>query len=248
MKRHDGRTPEELRPVTIERGFTKYAEGSVRIGFGDTWLICTASVEEKVPSFLRGSGQGWITAEYSMLPRATEIRSPRDSVKGRISGRSHEIQRIVGRSLRAGVDLGKLGERTVWVDCDVIQADGGTRTAAITGGFVALVDALRKLYGGGHIDCIPVRSFIAALSVGKVEGVIMADLCYEEDAAAEVDFNIVMNDRGEFIELQGTGESGTFSRNELDRLLDIAGEGVGKLIKMQKDSLALTKEEEESFL
>jgi ribonuclease PH len=211
-------------------------------------LICTASVEEKVPSFLRGSGQGWITAEYSMLPRATEIRSPRDSVKGRISGRSHEIQRIVGRSLRAGVDLGKLGERTVWVDCDVIQADGGTRTAAITGGFVALVDALRKLYGGGHIDCIPVRSFIAALSVGKVEGVIMADLCYEEDAAAEVDFNIVMNDRGEFIELQGTGESGTFSRNELDRLLDIAGEGVGKLIKMQKDSLALTKEEEESLL
>jgi len=248
MKRRDGRAPEEIRPVTIERGFTKYAEGSVRIGFGDTWLICTASVEEKVPSFLRGSGQGWITAEYSMLPRATEIRSPRDSVKGRISGRSHEIQRIVGRSLRAGVDLGKLGERTVWVDCDVIQADGGTRTAAITGGFVALVDALRKLYGGGHIDCIPVRSFIAALSVGKVEGVIMADLCYEEDAAAEVDFNIVMNDRGEFIELQGTGESGTFSRNELDRLLDIAGEGVGKLIKMQKDSLALTKEEEESLL
>jgi ribonuclease PH len=146
------------------------------------------------------------------------------------------------------VDLGKLGERTVWVDCDVIQADGGTRTAAITGGFVSLVDALRKLYRGGHIDCIPLRSFIAALSVGKVEGVIMADLCYEEDAAAEVDFNIVMNDRGEFIELQGTGESGTFSRNELDRLLDIAGEGVGKLIKMQKDSLALTKEEEESLL
>jgi ribonuclease PH len=183
-----------------------------------------------------------------MLPRATEIRSPRDSVKGRISGRSHEIQRLVGRSLRAGVDLGKLGERTVWVDCDVIQADGGTRTAAITGGFVALVDALRKLYRGGHIDCIPLRSFIAALSVGKVEGVIMADLCYEEDAAAEVDFNIVMNGRGEFIELQGTGESGTFSRNELDRLLDIAGEGVGKLIKMQKESLALTEEEEESFL
>lgn len=248
MKRRDGRAPEELRPVTIERGFTKYAEGSVRIGFGDTWLICTASVEEKVPSFLRGSGQGWITAEYSMLPRATETRSPRDSVKGRISGRSHEIQRLVGRSLRAGVDLGKLGERTVWVDCDVIQADGGTRTAAITGGFVALVDALRKLYRGGHIDCIPLRSFIAALSVGKVEGVIMADLCYEEDAAAEVDFNIVMNGRGEFIELQGTGESGTFSRNELDRLLDIAGEGVGKLIKMQKESLALTEEEEESFL
>jgi ribonuclease PH len=248
MKRRDGRAPEEIRPVTIERGFTKYAEGSVRIGFGDTWLICTASVEEKVPSFLRGSGQGWITAEYSMLPRATETRSPRDSVKGRISGRSHEIQRLVGRSLRAGVDLGKLGERTVWVDCDVIQADGGTRTAAITGGFVALVDALRKLYRGGHIDCIPLRSFIAALSVGKVEGVIMADLCYEEDAAAEVDFNIVMNGRGEFIELQGTGESGTFSRNELDRLLDIAGEGVGKLIKMQKESLALTEEEEESFL
>jgi len=248
MKRRDGRGPEEIRPVTIERGFTKYAEGSVRIGFVDTWLICTASVEEKVPSFLRGSGQGWITAEYSMLPRATETRSPRDSVKGRISGRSHEIQRLVGRSLRAGVDLGKLGERTVWVDCDVIQADGGTRTAAITGGFVSLVDALRKLYRGGHIDCIPLRSFIAALSVGKVEGVIMADLCYEEDAAAEVDFNIVMNGRGEFIELQGTGESGTFSRDELDRLLDIAGEGVGKLIKMQKDSLALTEEEEESFL
>jgi ribonuclease PH len=234
--------------VSIERGFTKYAEGSVRIGFGDTWLICTASVEEKVPAFLRGSGQGWVTAEYSMLPRATETRSPRDSVRGRISGRSHEIQRLIGRSLRAGVELDRLGERTIWVDCDVIQADGGTRTAAITGGFVALVDALRTLRGSGSIDCIPVRAFVAALSVGKVKGEILADLCYEEDAAAEVDCNVVMNDKGEYIELQGTGESGTFLRGELEQLLDIAESGIGRLVQLQKDCLELSEAERETFL
>lgn len=248
MTRRDGRSPEQLRQVTIDRGFTKYAEGSVRVGFGDTWLICTASVEEKVPAFLRGTGQGWITAEYSMLPRATETRSPRDSARGRVSGRSHEIQRLIGRSLRAGVNLGRLGERTVWVDCDVIQADGGTRTAAITGGFVALVDALRNIFKAGNTGCIPVRSFVAALSVGKVEGEILADLCYEEDTAAEVDCNVVMNDKGEFIELQGTGESGTFSRKELDRLLDLAALGIGKLVALQRESLDLTEEEQEAFL
>jgi ribonuclease PH len=248
MTRCDGRAPEELRPVSIERGFTKYAEGSVRIGFGDTWLICTASVEEKVPAFLRGSGQGWVTAEYSMLPRATETRSPRDSVRGRISGRSHEIQRLIGRSLRAGVELDRLGERTIWVDCDVIQADGGTRTAAITGGFVALVDALRTLHGSGSIDCIPVRAFVAALSVGKVKGEILADLCYEEDSAAEVDCNVVMNDKGEYIELQGTGESGTFLRGELEQLLDIAESGIGRLVQLQKDCLELSEAEREAFL
>jgi len=248
MTRCDGRAPEELRPVSIERGFTKYAEGSVRIGFGDTWLICTASVEEKVPAFLRGSGQGWVTAEYSMLPRATETRSPRDSVRGRISGRSHEIQRLIGRSLRAGVELDLLGERTIWVDCDVIQADGGTRTAAITGGFVALVDALRTLRGSGSIDCIPVRAFVAALSVGKVKGEILADLCYEEDSAAEVDCNVVMNDKGEYIELQGTGESGTFLRGELEQLLDIAESGIGRLVQLQKDCLELSETEREAFL
>ncbi len=248
MTRCDGRAPEALRSVTIERDYTKYAEGSVRIGFGDTWVICTASVEEKVPVFLRGSGQGWVTAEYSMLPRATETRSLRDSVKGRISGRSHEIQRLIGRSLRAGVELERLGERTIWIDCDVIQADGGTRTAAITGGFVAMVDAFRKLYGSGSIDCIPVRSFVAALSVGKLDGEILADLCYEEDSAAEVDCNVVMNDKGEYIELQGTGESGTFARHELERLLDVAEEGIAKLVDMQRESLELTEEERGAFL
>jgi len=248
MTRCDGRAPEDLRPVSIERGFTKYAEGSVRIGFGDTWLICTASVEEKVPVFLRGSGQGWVTAEYSMLPRATETRSPRDSVRGRISGRSHEIQRLIGRSLRAGIELDRLGERTIWVDCDVIQADGGTRTAAITGGFVALVDALRILHGAGRIDCIPVRSFVAALSVGKVKGKILTDLCYEEDAAAEVDCNVVMNDKGEYIELQGTGESGTFSKDELKQLLDIAEGGIKRLVQLQKECLELSEAEQEAFL
>ncbi|MFP4482514.1 MAG: ribonuclease PH [Thermovirgaceae bacterium] len=248
MIRCDGRAPGDLRPVTIDRGFTKFAEGSVRIGFGDTWVICTASVEDKVPVFLRGSGQGWVTAEYSMLPRATETRSPRDSVRGRVSGRSHEIQRLIGRSLRAGIDLDLLGERTIWIDCDVIQADGGTRTAAITGGFVALVDALRNLYGSRSIEGIPVRSFVAALSVGKVEGEILADLCYEEDAAAEVDCNIVMNDRGEYIELQGTGESGTFSRDELEGLLNIAERGIGELVELQKESLELTEAEREAFL
>ncbi len=248
MTRCDGRAPEDLRPVSIERGFTKYAEGSVRIGFGDTWLICTASVEEKVPVFLRGSGKGWVTAEYSMLPRATETRSPRDSVRGRISGRSQEIQRLIGRSLRAGIALERLGERTIWIDCDVIQADGGTRTAAITGGFVALVDALRNLHDSGSIDCIPVRSFVAAISVGKVKGEILADLCYGEDSAAEIDCNVVMNEKGEYIELQGTGESGTFSRGELKRLLDIAESGIGRLIRLQRSCLDLSDAEREAFL
>jgi len=242
-QRSDGRGLKDLRPITIEREYIKYAEGSVRICFGDTKVICTASVEEKVPQFLRGTGQGWVTAEYSMLPRATATRSPRDISKGRLNGRSSEIQRLIGRSLRAGVDLAKLGERTIWIDCDVIQADGGTRTAAITGGFVALVDALRTLYKKEVIQCLPISSFVAAVSVGKVNGEIMTDLCYEEDSVAEVDCNVIMNDKGEFIEIQGTGEGGTFSREELLLLLDAAEEGIRKLFALQKESLSLTSEE-----
>lgn len=240
-----GRQDDQLRPVHIERNFNRYAEGSVLVSCGNTRVICTASVEEKVPSFLRGTGQGWVTAEYAMLPRATASRGVRDSVRGKIGGRSHEIQRLIGRSLRAGVDLERLGERTIWVDCDVIQADGGTRTAAITGSFVAVVDALRHLWREGKLDCIPLKSFIAAVSVGKVEGRLLLDLCYEEDSNAEVDCNVVRNGAGEFIEVQGTGEGGTFSRSQLMELLDLAEDGLNRLQKIQRDSLQLTEREEE---
>lgn len=242
-ERIDGRGFKDLRPITIERQYIKYAEGSVRISFGDTKVICTASVEDKVPQFLRGTGQGWVTAEYSMLPRATATRSPRDISKGRLNGRSSEIQRLIGRSLRAGVDLTQLGERTIWIDCDVIQADGGTRTAAITGGFVALVDALRTLHKNALLQGLPITSFVAAVSVGKVDGNIMTDLCYEEDSRAEVDCNVIMNDKGKFIEIQGTGEAGTFSRQELNLLLDVAEEAIRRLFAIQRECLELTEEE-----
>ncbi len=243
-ERLDGRHDGQLREFRIERDFNRYAEGSVLVTCGNTRVICTASVEEKVPSFLRGSGQGWVTAEYAMLPRATASRGVRDSVKGKIGGRSHEIQRLIGRSLRAGVDLGRLGERTIWVDCDVIQADGGTRTTAITGAFVALVDALRHLRNEGKLTSIPVESFIAAVSVGKVEGRLLLDLCYEEDSGAEVDCNVVRNGAGEYIEVQGTGEGGTFSRSELTNLLDLAESGLNELQNIQRLCLEMSAEEE----
>jgi len=243
IRRPDGRAPGDIREISITRGFSRFAEGSAMISFGDTRLICTASVEEKVPIFMRGSGRGWVTAEYAMLPGATAVRTQRDSTRGRISGRSHEIQRLVGRSLRSGTALDQLGERTVWIDCDVLQADGGTRTAAVTGGFVALMEALRSLYRKGLLDCIPVTGFVAALSVGKVDGTLLADLCYEEDSRAEVDFNVVMTREGEFVEVQGTGESGPFDKASLMEMLGLAESGIRRLILLQEECLALSEEE-----
>ncbi len=234
MIRSNGRRPNQLRPVRIVLDYIKYAEGSCLIEFGDTKVICTASVEEKVPSFLKGTGQGWITAEYSMLPRATAQRTAREAAKGRLTGRTQEIQRLIGRSLRSGVNLQELGEITVWIDCDVIQADGGTRTAAITGAFVALYMALERI---GKLHAL--NSFIAAVSVGIVDGVALLDLTYEEDSMAEVDMNVVMNGRGEFAEVQGTGEGRTFKRRELDALLDLASKGIGELIAKQKEVLGV---------
>ena len=194
-------------------------------------------MEEKTPPFLRGTGKGWVTAEYSLLPRSTATRVPRDSVRGKISGRSQEIQRLIGRSLRAAVDLDALGERQITLDCDVLQADGGTRTASITGAYVALVDALRWLRGQGVFDSLPVRSQIAAVSAGKVGGTLLLDLCYEEDSSAEVDFNVVMNGRGEFVEVQGTGEGGVFSRDEMNGMLDLAASGIAELMELQRKTL-----------
>lgn len=247
IRRPDGRAPGDVREISITRGCSRFAEGSAMISFGETRLICTASVEEKVPIFMRGSGKGWVTAEYAMLPGATAVRTQRDSTRGRISGRSHEIQRLVGRSLRSGTALDLLGERTVWIDCDVLQADGGTRTAAVTGGFVALMEALRSLYRKGLLDCIPVLGFVAALSVGKVDGTLLADLCYEEDSRAEVDCNVVMNEFGEFIEIQGTAEGAPFTRPEFNGMLDLAGAGISAAIAAQKSALALDSRELEAI-
>ena len=235
--RPDGRKPDELRLVKIKRDFLKHAEGSVYIEVGDTVLVCSASIEDKVPAFLKGTGTGWITAEYSMLPRATEMRTPRDSTKGRISGRSAEIQRLIGRSLRAVLDRNILGERTIWIDCDVIQADGGTRTTAITGSFVALVDALRRLKEKENWERLPVSDYVAAVSVGKVEGEIMLDLCYAEDSLAEVDMNVVMTGSGRFVEIQGTAGGTTFTREELQDFLSMADRGIKQLIAYQKELL-----------
>ncbi len=243
--RHDGRTPEELRQIRLERGVNIHAEGSALISFGNTRVLCTASVEEKVPSFLRGSGSGWITAEYSMLPRSTGTRTPRESSMGKIKGRTQEIQRLIGRSLRAAVDLSLLGERTIWIDCDVLQADGGTRTAAITGAFVALADALRGLWRKGALSGIPLTFFVAAISVGRVGGRLLLDLDYHEDSAAEVDCNVVLNERGEYVEIQGTGEGNVFSRKDLLGFLEMAEAGIDRLIHLQKEILALTPEETE---
>jgi ribonuclease PH len=235
VKRSDGRQLEALRPIRIIRNYIKHAEGSVLIEMGDTKVICSASLEERVPPFLRNTGKGWVTAEYSMLPRSTNTRTPRES--GRGSGRTFEIQRLIGRSLRSVTDLGGFGERTIWIDCDVIQADGGTRTASITGAYVALVDAFRKMLEREVIQKIPVRTPVAAVSVGKVDGKILLDLNYEEDSRAEVDMNVVMTGSGEFIEVQGTAENAVFSKEEMDALIRVAEKGIKKLTAFQKKSL-----------
>ncbi|MDK2889351.1 MAG: ribonuclease [Thermoanaerobacter sp.] len=235
MERVDGRKPGQMRPVKITRNYNKYAEGSVLVEVGDTRVICTATVEERVPPFRQGTGTGWVTAEYGMLPRATGVRTPRDL--NRNKGRAQEIQRLIGRSLRSVVDLSVLGERTVILDCDVIQADGGTRTASITGSFVALVDALAHLVGEGLLPCLPVKDFVAATSVGRVNGELVLDLCFAEDSAAEVDMNVVMTGDGRLVEVQGTGEEASFTREELDRMLDLAAEGIRLLVEYQKEVL-----------
>lgn len=236
--RSDHREVNELRNVTIETDYVKHPEGSVLISFGDTKVICNASVEDRVPPFLRGQGKGWITAEYAMLPRATAQRNIRESSKGKVTGRTMEIQRLIGRSLRAVVDLDKIGERTVWVDCDVIQADGGTRTAAITGAFVAVVIALGKLVDKKSIKELPITDFLTAISVGVLpNGEEILDLCYEEDSKAQVDMNVIMTGQGEFVELQGTGEEATFSMQQLHKMLSLAEEGVTNLTKLQEEAI-----------
>jgi len=236
--RPDGRRVDEMRPVSITRDFIRHAEGSVLITVGETKVICTASVEDKVPQFLRETGQGWVTAEYGMLPRSTKTRTPRETSAGRPSGRTFEIQRLVGRSLRGVADLPALGERTIWIDCDVIQADGGTRTAAISGAFIALADALHTLRENGRIAKLPLKDFVAATSVGVVEGQVVLDLCYAEDAIADVDMNVVMTGSGKFIEVQGTAEEAPFDRSQLDAMLKLAGSGIQELIAMQRKLLA----------
>ncbi|MDQ0858173.1 ribonuclease PH [Bacillus sp. V2I10] len=236
--RHDGRKQDELRRVEILTDYVKHPEGSVLISVGDTKVICNASIEDRVPPFMRGEGKGWITAEYSMLPRATEQRTIRESSKGKITGRTMEIQRLIGRALRAVVDLEKLGERTIWIDCDVIQADGGTRTASITGAFVAMTIALGKLMSQKKLSTLPITDFLAATSVGMDSklGEIL-DLNYIEDSSAEVDMNVIMTSSGKFVELQGTGEEATFSREELNELLDLAEKGINSLISIQMEAL-----------
>lgn len=235
--RIDSRQFDELREVKITRDYLLHPFGSVLIEMGNTKVICTAMIEDRIPRFLKGTNSGWITSEYSMLPASTNRRKIRDSTRGRIDGRTQEIQRLIGRSLRSIVDLSKIGERTIWIDCDVIQADAGTRTAAITGSFVAMVDALHKLYEEGKISEIPISSYLAAVSVGVGKNGPLLDLCYEEDHNALVDMNIVMNDKNEFIEIQGTGEESTFTRAELNDILDLAESGIKILIDIQKKSL-----------
>ena len=236
--RFDGRKKNELRHVHIETNYIKHPEGSVLISVGDTKVICSATVEDRVPPFMRGEGKGWITAEYSMLPRATEQRTMRESTKGKVTGRTMEIQRLIGRALRAVVDLEALGERTIWIDCDVIQADGGTRTASITGAFVAMAIALDKLQELGKINSYPIKSYLAATSVGMIEelGAVL-DLNYHEDSQALVDMNVIMTGAEEFVELQGTGEEATFSRHQLNELLDLATDGLKQLFIVQQEAL-----------
>jgi ribonuclease PH len=235
MTRLDGRTADALRPITLTSEFTIHAEGSVLIEVGRTRVICTASVEDRVPPFLRGSGKGWVTAEYGMLPRATSTRTTRESSAGKVGGRTQEIQRLIGRSLRSVTTLKELGERTIWVDCDVIQADGGTRTAAITGGFVAMVLALHRLRQQAAIPRIPVTDYVAATSVGIVKGTPLLDLAYDEDSRAEVDMNVIKTSGGKFIELQGTAETEPFDRDALDQLLTLADRGIQALIARQRE-------------
>jgi ribonuclease PH len=238
-KREDGRLDDELRPVVITRGFTSHPAGSVLVQFGDTRVMCTASVIEGVPRWRKGLGLGWLTAEYAMLPAATHTRADRESVKGRISGRTQEISRIIGRSLRAAIDLASFGENTIAIDCDVLQADGGTRTAAITGAYVALADAVTYLSAAGRLsDPRPLSCAVAAVSVGVVEGRIRVDLSYEEDARAEVDMNVVATDTGTLVEIQGTGEGATFPRSTLDKMLDAAFGACDKLFAAQREALA----------
>ena len=237
MNRSDGRAPGDLRPTTITPGFLAHAEGSVLIEVGRTRVICTASVEDRVPPFLRNSGKGWVTAEYGMLPRATSTRTQREATAGKVGGRTQEIQRLIGRSLRSVTRMTELGERTIWIDCDVIQADGGTRTAAITGGFVALVLALKKLKDAGVIKTLPVQDHVAATSVGVVSGTPMLDLAYDEDSHADVDMNVVKTGDGRFIEVQGTAEGPPFERPALDALLELADAGIRRLVEMQREIL-----------
>jgi ribonuclease PH len=235
--RHDGRMANALRPVRITRQFTKHAEGSVLIEFGDTRVLCTASVEDKVPPHQKGSGQGWVTAEYGMLPRATHTRSAREAAKGKQSGRTQEIQRLIGRSLRAVFDLSLMGERTITLDCDVLQADGGTRTASITGAYVAACDAVHHLMAQGKLSQSPVLNPVAAISVGIVQGVPVLDLDYIEDASCDTDMNVVMTGAGHFVEVQGTAEGVAFSRAEMDQLLALADKGIAELIALQQAAL-----------
>lgn len=236
--RFDGREHKQLRPVTIETNYLKHPEGSVLISVGETKVICTATIEERVPPFLRGQGKGWITAEYSMLPRATEQRNIREASKGKVTGRTMEIQRLIGRALRAVVDLEALGERTIWIDCDVIQADGGTRTASITGAFVAMTLAIQKLVEEKRLPGYPIKDYLAATSVGVLpDGSVVLDLNYIEDSQANVDMNVVMTGQGEFVELQGTGEESTFSYNQLQKMIESAQSGIMELFEIQKQAL-----------
>jgi ribonuclease PH len=236
--RPDGRQPDQMRPVKVTRDFLRHAEGSVLIEVGDTKVVCAASVEDRVPQFLRDTGQGWVTAEYGMLPRSTKTRTSREASTGRPSGRTFEIQRLVGRSLRGVTDLATLGPRTVWIDCDVIQADGGTRTAAITGAYVALADALHYLRTNGRIPSLPLKDFVAATSVGVVDGQAVLDLCYAEDSIADVDMNVIMTGGGKFVEVQGTAEDSPFDRTQLDAMLCLASAGIQELIALQRRLLA----------
>jgi ribonuclease PH len=238
FQRAGGRAADALRPLRIERGFTKHAEGSVLVAFGDTQVLCTASVEERVPPHKRGSGQGWVTAEYGMLPRATHTRSDREAAKGKQSGRTQEIQRLIGRSMRAVFDLTALGERTITLDCDVLQADGGTRTAAITGAFVAAHDAVGTLLASGALTASPIRTHVAAISVGLWQGRALLDLAYEEDSACDTDMNVVMTGAGHYVEVQGTAEGAAFTRAQMDELLNLAGKGIAELIQAQRAALA----------
>ena len=239
FQRSDGRAADALRAVSLTRHYTRHAEGAVLVAFGDTKVLCTASVEEKVPPHKRGSGSGWVTAEYGMLPRATHTRGDREAARGKQSGRTQEIQRLIGRSLRAVFDLQALGERTIHLDCDVLQADGGTRTAAITGAFVAAHDAVGWLIAQGRLAASPIRDFVAAVSVGVVEGTPLLDLEYTEDSACDTDMNVVMTGSGGFVEVQGTAEGAPFSRAEMDALLALAGQGIAELVAAQKAALGL---------
>jgi len=237
MSRNNGRQWDELRTVTITRRYIKHAEGSVLIEVGDTRVICNATVQEGVPPFLKDTGTGWVTAEYAMLPRSTHTRAPRESVRGQLKGRTQEIQRVIGRSLRSVTNLNAFGERTILLDCDVIQADGGTRTASITGAYVALVDAFRWLAGRGEIEAIPITDSVAAVSVGTVDGAMLLDLDYEEDSQAQVDMNVVMTGKGEFVEVQGTAEETPFSKEAMDQMISLALKGIQELSLIQEKAL-----------